>query len=264
MPGDLEGSPALTFAPLMDISGEELPYRSLGREMERRYEAYKNQIVRPFFHDHFARLDRQIVLVDTLAALNSGPAAVRDLETALAEVLMAFRTGRSNLLTTMFRPKIDRILFAATKADHLHHTSHDRLEAILRLLTARAINRAEGVGAEIGVIALAGVRATREALVRHDGEQLMAIVGVPLKGERIGDEAFDGKSEGAIFPGDLPQDPKEAFEGDALGLADEEAEYRFLKFRPPLAKIGADQLPLPLPHIRLDRAIEFLIGDRLK
>ncbi len=264
MPGDLEGSPALTFAPLMGISGEELPYRSLGREMERRYEAYKNQIVRPFFHDHFARLDRQIVLVDTLAALNSGPAAVRDLETALADVLMAFRTGRSNLLTTMFRPKIDRILFAATKADHLHHTSHDRLEAILRLLTARAINRAEGVGAEIGVIALAGVRATREALVRHDGEQLMAIVGVPLKGERIGDEAFDGKSEGAIFPGDLPQDPKEAFEGDALGLADEEAEYRFLKFRPPLAKIGADQLPLPLPHIRLDRAIEFLIGDRLK
>ena len=264
MPGDLEGSPALTFAPLMDICGEELPYRSLGREMERRYEAYKNQIVRPFFHDHFARLDRQIVLVDTLAALNSGPAAVRDLETALADVLMAFRTGRSNLLTTVFRPRIDRILFAATKADHLHHTSHDRLEAILRLLTARAINRAEGVGAEIGVIALAGVRATREALVRHDGEQLMAIVGVPLKGERIGDEAFDGKSEGAIFPGDLPKDPKEAFKGDALGLADEEAEYRFLKFRPPLAKIGADQLPLPLPHIRLDRAIEFLIGDRLK
>lgn len=172
--------------------------------------------------------------------------------------------GRSNLLTTMFRPKIDRILFAATKADHLHHTSHDRLEAILRLLTARAINRAEGVGAEIGVIALAGVRATREALVRHEGDQLMAIVGVPMKGERIGDEIFDGKSEGAIFPGDLPKDPKEAFEGDALGLADEEAEYRFLKFRPPLAKIGADQLPLPLPHIRLDRAIEFLIGNRLK
>ncbi len=37
----------------------------------------------PFFRDHFARLDRQIVLVDALAALNSGPAALRDLQNAL-------------------------------------------------------------------------------------------------------------------------------------------------------------------------------------
>ena len=40
--------------------------------------------MRPFFRDHFARLDRQIVLVDALAALNAGPDAVRDLERALA------------------------------------------------------------------------------------------------------------------------------------------------------------------------------------
>ena len=32
MPGDLEGSPALTFAPLPVSEGEELPYRSLGRD----------------------------------------------------------------------------------------------------------------------------------------------------------------------------------------------------------------------------------------
>ena len=36
--------------------------------MERRYEAYKTHVVRPFFRDHFARLDRQIVLVDALDA----------------------------------------------------------------------------------------------------------------------------------------------------------------------------------------------------
>jgi len=263
MPGDLEGSPALTFAPLLVEEGEDLPYRSLGREMERRYEAYKTHVVRPFFRDHFARLDRQIVLVDTLAALNSGPAAVRDLETALTDVLMAFRTGRSNLLSTIFRPKIDRILFAATKADHLHHTSHDRLEGILRHLTGRAIARAEGVGARIDVIALAAVRATREAMVRHEGEQLSAIVGTPIKGERIGDEVFDGVAEGAIFPGELPEDPRLVFSGDALAIEEEDADFRFLKFRPPLAGLGQDRLALPLPHIRLDRAMEFLFGDRL-
>ncbi len=263
MPGDLEGSPALTFAPLPVSESEELPYRSLGREMERRYEAYKSRIVRPFFRDHFARLDRQIVLVDALAALNSGPEAVRDLETALTGVLMAFRAGRANLFSTIFRPKIDRILFAATKADHLHHTSHDRLEAILRHLTARAIERAEGVGAKIDVIALAAVRATREAMVRHEGERLSAIVGVPAEGEHIGDEVFDGVAEGAIFPGELPADPRDVFRGEALAVSDEEAEFRFLKFRPPVAALGADRKPLPLPHIRLDRAMEFLFGDRL-
>ncbi len=263
MPGDLEGSPALTFAPLPVEEGEELPYRSLGREMERRYEAYKSHVVRPFFRDHFARLDRQIVLVDALAALNSGPEAVRDLETAITGVLTAFRTGRANLLSTIFRPKIDRILFAATKADHLHHTSHDRLEAILRHLTARAITRAEGVGAKIDVIALAAVRATREAMVRHEGETLSAIVGTLVAGERIGDEVFDGASEGAIFPGELPDDPRDVFRGEMLAVSDEEAEFRFLKFRPPVAALGRDHAPAPLPHIRLDRAMEFLFGDRL-
>ena len=32
--------------------------------MERRYDSYVAHVVKPFFHDHFARLDRQIVLVD--------------------------------------------------------------------------------------------------------------------------------------------------------------------------------------------------------
>ncbi|MCU0791024.1 MAG: YcjX family protein, partial [Nitratireductor sp.] len=62
MPGDLEGSPALTFCPL-DLEGAQSPRGSLARMMTDRYEAYKDVVVRPFFRDHFARLDRQIVLV---------------------------------------------------------------------------------------------------------------------------------------------------------------------------------------------------------
>ena len=269
MPGDLEGSPALTFAPLRVEDGEAPPEGSLHAMMARRYEAYKTHVVRPFFRDHFARLDRQIVLIDALASLNSGPAAVRDLETAMTEVLMAFRAGRPNVLSTIFRPKIDRILFAATKADHLHHQSHDRLEAILRLLTARAIARAEGVGARVDVVAMAAVRATREAVVKQGrmfGERadLDAIVGAPLSGERIDGEVFDGQKEAAIFPGALPADPKTVFRGDGLGAADDAADYRFVRFRPPTPKLALDGRPLPAPSIRLDRALEFLLGDRLR
>ena len=258
MPGDLEGSPALTFAPLPVADGREFGHSSLAAMMERRYEAYKTHVVRPFFRDHFSRLDRQIVLVDALAALNSGPAAVRDLEHALGEVLQAFRAGRSSLLASLFRPRIDRILFAATKADHLHHTSHDRLEAILRLLTARAIERAEGVGASIDVIALAAMRATREARIRHDGHAMDAIIGVPEAGETLDGQVFDGETEAVVFPGQLPADPAAAFAGDGLARPESAGDWRTLRFRPPLLAPGVCP-----PHIRLDRALQFLIGDKL-
>ena len=263
MPGDLEGSPALTFSPLPVDEGVTPPPGSLAAMMERRYEAYKSHVVKPFFRDHFSRLDRQIVLVDALSALNSGPVALRDLETALAELLTAFRAGRTSRWATIFRPRIDRILFAATKADHLHHTSHDRLEAILRRLAGRAIARAADVGATIDVIALAAVRATREAAVKEGNMTLDAIVGTPLAGERIDGEVFDGEAEAAIFPGELPADPALAFRGDALGRAEGEADYRFVKFRPPRAVAAPDGTMPPLPHIRLDRALQFLLGDRL-
>ena len=264
MPGDLEGSPLLTFSPLPLADGSEIDPQSLAGMMARRYDAYRNHVVRPFFRDHFARLDRQVVLVDVLAALNAGVAAVRDLEQALAEVLNAFRTGKNTLLTTLLRPRIDRILFAATKADHLNHVSHDRLEAILRRLTARAIARSENVGATIDVVALAAVRATREANVGRGGSALPAVVGIPLAGERIGDEIFDGRTEAAIFPGELPRDPDAVFAGD-MGLVDPRAaDYRFVRFRPPIAPRDAVGAALPLPHIRLDRALQFLLGDKFE
>jgi predicted YcjX-like family ATPase len=258
MPGDLEGSPALTFAPLPLNEETPIAPRSLTAMMERRYEAYKTYVARPFFRDHFSRLDRQIVLVDALRALNSGPAAMRDLENALTEVLQAFRAGHASRLASIFRPRIDRILFAAAKADHLHHVSHDRLEAILRVLTAKAIARAEGVGAQIDVIALSTVRATREVEMRHAGQTLEAIVGTPEAGERLGGQVFDGVAEAAVFPGELPADPAAAFAGDSVALPEADADWRFVRFRPPVTAPGA-----PAPHIRLDRALQFLIGDKL-
>ena len=75
--------------------------------------------------------------------------------------------------------------------------------------------------------------------------------------------SFDGETEAAIFPGQLPADPRAVFRGDGLALPAAEADYRFVRFRPPVAEIGADGEPLALPHIRLDRALEFLLGDRL-
>ncbi len=272
MPGDLAGSPALTFAPLEVPADGNAPDGSLWAMMRRRYEAYKDVVVRPFFRDHFARLDRQIVLVDALAALNAGPEAMRDLESAFKSLLDCFEIGRRTFLSSLLRPRADRILFAATKADHLHHTSHDRLEAILRRMVDRAVARADVAGASVDVIALAAVRATREAEVRQGGRTLQCIVGVPAAGERAGGkngQVFDGKTEVVIFPGELPADPDALFAAGATpfrGLTAagaEDSDFRFVRFRPPALTSTGDGAPA-LPHIRLDRALQFLIGDRLK
>jgi predicted YcjX-like family ATPase len=266
MPGDLEGSPALTFAPLDLPLGGIAPKGSLWAMMERRYESYKSVVVRPFFNGHFVRLDRQIVLIDALAAFNAGPAALADLEAALGAILACFNTGRNSIVSTLMRPRIDRILFAATKADHLHHTSHDRLERILARLAGRAIARAKFSGAAIDVVALAAVRATREATVERNRQALATIVGIPIAGETAGADTFDGDAEAAVFPGDLPEDPDTLFRDDGtgfVGLTTAEAagaDFHFLRFRPPRLEPAASGRA-SLPHIRMDRALQFLLGD---
>jgi predicted YcjX-like family ATPase len=150
----------------------------------------------------------------------------------------------------------------------LHHSSHDRLEAVLRRAVAGAVARAEDTGAAIDVVALAAVRATREAQVQRGREKLPSILGTPAAGEMANGERFDGNTEVATFPGDLPADPEALFTGDGAfaGLANasaEKSDFRFLRFRPPqLEQEGPDGAALP--HIRLDRALQFLIGDRLQ
>lgn len=260
MPGDLDGSPALTFSPLVGLGEARPQTRSLHAMMERRFEAYKTHVVKPFFREHIARLDRQIVLIDAMQALNAGPGAIADLERAVTEILACFRPGRGGIFSDLFSRRIDRILIAATKADHLHHESHDRLQAIVRRLADRAIAKANFSGAAVDVLAMAAVRTTREGTVKQGRETLPVIIGTPLKGETIGDETFDGKTETAVFPGDLPEKADDAFREDGPR---EDPAIRFVRFRPPKLERTAEGLTMSLPHIRLDRALQFLIGDRL-
>lgn len=264
MPGDLEGSPALTFAPLPNLPDGRAPKGSLWAMMERRYEAYKSHVVKPFFREHFARLDRQIVLIDALQAVNRGTEAVHDLERALGDVMACFRPGSSGILSSLLTRRIDRVVVAATKADHLHHESHPHLEALTRRLVERAVKRIGLSGAGVEVMALASVRATREATVKQDGTTLPVIVGTPMAGETINGETFDGSRKTAIFPGDLPENPESLFQAVESNSEEPLAPtLNFVRFRPPEMDAPSGELRLSIPHIRLDRALQYLIGDRL-
>ena len=63
-----------------------------------------------------------------------------------------------------------------------------------------------------------------------------------------------------VFPGDLPDDPIDAFDPDIVVPG----SLRFVRFRPQLTAPGtAQDSNVTWPHVGLDRAIAFLIGDRL-
>lgn len=262
LPGDLEGSPLLTFFPMTLTSGTPPPRGSLAAMMTRRFESYKSQVVRPFFNDHFRRLDRQIVLVDVLGAINHGAPAVAELRRSMTAIMTAFRPGTNSWLSLLMGGRrIDKVLFAATKADHLPASSHDRLAAILKAIIDEAVSRVESEGAGVSAVALAALRSTREGNVKSGRETLPCLIGTPLAGERIGDETFDGKREAAIFPGDLPANPY-----DALDKARTEApgSLALVRFAPPRLTTDRDgDITMAPPHIRLDRTLEFLMADYL-
>jgi predicted YcjX-like family ATPase len=250
LPGDLKGSPVLTFAPMR--RPDHAPRGSYWTECERRFESYKRNVVKPFFRDHFSRIDRQIVLVDVLGAIHAGPRAVDDLRTAMADILGAFRPGRNPWLARIVRGRrVERILFAATKADHLHHSQHPKLTAITEALLREAKDRADFAGARTAAMSIASLRTTVEDTVTHEGQSLDVVRG----------RLLDGGRQAAFYPGALPADPQHllspAREGAPAWL---EADYKVMNFAPSRLTLKPGDGP---PHIRLDKAAEFLIGDRL-
>ena len=250
LPGELEGSPALTFAPLP--ARADAPRRSIHREFARRFEAYKAQVAAPFFRDHFARIDRQIVLVDVLGAIHAGPRALEDLRAAMAAILSAFRVGRAGWLARLMGARrVERILFAATKADHLHHSQHAALTALTEALLRETRDRADFAGAQTAAMSIAALRTTVEETVTHQGESLDMVRG------RL---AATGR-QAAFYPGALPADPRAMLVPAREGAAGWLSDYQSAEFAPAPLTLRPGEGP---PHIRLDKAAEFLIGDLLR
>ena len=253
LPGELEGSPALTFAPLPP---GEAPRGSLRREMERRFEAYKRRVVQPFFRDHFARLDRQVVLLDVLGALRRGPRALEEMRAALADILTAFRPGALGwLMQFLGGRRVDRLLFAATKADHLHHTQHARLTALTEAMVREARDRADFAGARTRAISMAALRATVEETRPHEGTDLPVV-----RGRLLAADGTVGR-EAALYPGEMPADPSHVLAPARQGAQEWlDGDYDLMEFAPAPLTLRPGEGP---PHIRLDRAADFLLADRL-
>jgi predicted YcjX-like family ATPase len=245
-PGSLGEVPYLWFAPLDMPEGiDRLGPGSLGALMEERFEVYKKEVVAKFYETYFRNYASQIVLVDVLGALLAGREAFEDTRLAIKAILESFRYGQHNILSKLLgSARVEKVLFAATKADHIPDLQRDHLGALLRNMAALPALEVRGSNAAIDVTTLASVASTVEGTQEIDGRRVQVVVGRPV----------GSTTQAKFFGGQVPVRPPRP----------EDWGTPFLNipvFEPPLI----DPAPVDgIPHINLDLVLEYLIGDRLR
>ncbi|MFC3032408.1 YcjX family protein [Pseudoalteromonas fenneropenaei] len=239
LPGDMAGAPLLAFFPC--LKPENISEESSYHQLERRFEAYKAQVVKPFFRDYFCQFDRQVVLLDMFSALNQGPEQLIELQEVMQQILTLFDYGKNAFWSRIWRPKIDKVLFAANKCDFVSSTMHSRLVKLLDELLKESTNVLRFDGVSIDTMAMSSVRSTLDRSVQEGGQTLNCIYGRPLQ-----------ESQWVTYLPNTPPDhliPKSQWP---------EGGFQYLAFQP--LPISQQQLT----HIRLDHALQFLLGDKLK
>jgi predicted YcjX-like family ATPase len=174
-----------------------------------------------------------------LGALNAGPERFEDLSRALRQLMHSFDYGKRSLLTRLFAPKIDRLAIAATKADHVTPDQHGHVVQLLEALLAEPLKDLRFANVPVKALSLASIRATEAREVTHEGKRSPALRGTTLEGDDV-----------LVYPGDVPA---------RLPTADfwQQQGFDFPGFRPMQTTSEA------LDHIRMDAAIDWLIGDKL-
>ena len=245
-PSPLGENSYMWFAPL-DIpeNVEHGADGTLAALMERRFQAYKVEVVMPFYSQHFRNYSRQVVLVDVLGALLAGREVFEDTRHAIDAILESFRYGHSGIISRLLQSaRIEKVLFAATKADHVPEVQRDHLAALLRSMVALPALDVSSRNAMFDVVALASVISTEEDTQEIDGHQVQVVVGKPVGSD----------TRAKFFIGNVPARPPrpEAWGKPFLNIP---------VFEPPVIDVS----PIDgIAHINLDLALEYLIGDQLR
>ena len=245
-PGSLSQNSYMWFAPLDIPDGvERAADGTLAALMEQRFEAYKTEVVMPFYEQYFRNYSRQVVLVDVLGALLAGHEVFEDTRRAIDAILESFRYGNSGIIGRLLRnARIEKVLFAATKADHVPEVQRDHLAALLRNMVALPWLEVTSSNAMIDIATLASVISTDEDTQEIDGHQVQVVVGKPVGSD----------TRAKFFVGNVPARPPrpEAWGKPFLNIP---------VFEPPVIDVS----PIDgIAHINLDLALEYLIGDQLR
>jgi predicted YcjX-like family ATPase len=245
-PGALGEKSYMWFAPLDIPDSVQRPANGTQTAlMERRFETYKSEVVMPFYNQYFRNYSRQVVLVDVLGALLAGREVFEDTRQAIDAILQSFRYGQGGIFNRLLRnARIEKVLFAATKADHVPEVQRDHLAALLRNMVALPALDVTSSNAKIDVTTLASVISTEEDTQEIDGHRVQVVVGKPVGSD----------TRAKFFIGNVPARPPrpEAWGKPFLNIP---------VFEPPVIDVS----PVDgIPHITLDLALEYLIGDQLR
>ena len=182
MPGDLKGAPLLLFFPVnfKQVNSDNIIAGSNLEHLIKRFNAYVKEVVKPFYNEHFKHFDRQIVLVDVLSALNEGHETLQEQSSVINQLLAHFNYGESGFFKRLFKPNIDKILFAANKSDHISAKHHKDLALLLDSLVHEQTNYLKFDGVQIETMAMSSITATQPRQVTDKGQTLECIYGKPL------------------------------------------------------------------------------------
>lgn len=246
LPGELAGAPVLAFFPLVHTNLDDIDVDPLGNsyyaELVRRFDYYKEHVVKAFYREHFSSFDRQIVLVDCLSALNQGYYCLYDMQQAMNSILESFNYGQTGFLTRLFKPKIDYVLFAATKADHATRSERKNMSELLAHMLQVARNHIQFEGVTTDHTYMASIRVTEDTEAVVNGEKIECI-----RGDHKGQKA-------ALFPGQVPTSLP-----SVKSLP--ENTFNFIGFDPTPMH---DSRYHALSHIKMDQVLERLLTDKLE
>ncbi|QIW16243.1 hypothetical protein A4G20_07810 [Pasteurellaceae bacterium RH1A] len=247
LPDSPRGAPVYQFFPLLHLSEqdwqalENSPENSTFKALKKRYRQYQQKIVKPFYEDYFSQFDRQVILADCLTPLNHSQQAFIEMKIGLQQLFKHFHYGNRSLFSRLFSANIDKLLFAATKADHITSDQLPNLESLMRQLVQEGGRHAEFDGITTDYKAIAAIRTTDPVTVSQDGQSFKAIRGV---------RSLDKKLT-TLYPGTVPNRlPDAAFWANH--------RFEFEQFEP--KQLDFDQ---PIPHLRMDAVLQFLLADML-
>ena len=245
IPGEVTKPDVLCFIPLLKCAsyseGQLLAASdtSYFKVCQQRYLRYIKELVEPFYKNFFSQIDRQLVLVDVVNALNAGPEYIDDMRQALTNITDSFSYGSRNRLLQLFNPKIDKIVFAATKVDQVLSEDHEDVRQLLAVIVNQAYKNAQHEGVSPICEAAAAVRSSRE--IDHEGAP--SITGAAMDGAPIG-----------YVPPKIPSRIPVGAEWEPF------LSWTIPALNPPkgLSYKNHDVIP----HIRMDAVLNELIGDK--
>ncbi len=254
LPAELAGAPILEFFPFVNFNNIDANAYQNAKDdsfigmLRARFIEYKEHVVRKFYQRHFTRFDRQIVLADCLTPLNSGPESFADLELAMSMIIESYSYGKSGIFSRLFSPRIDKLLFGATKADHVTPEQHASMISLLNQLIYQSKHQLNYEAVEMETLAIAAVKATRLGKTLHKGELIPVI-----QGQLLTESSSKTKcKKQTLFPGSVPEQlPTDDYWHNF--------NFNFMNFAPVKGLVKHQALP----HIRMDQVLQFLLADKM-